>query len=190
MAIRPVVLPDNHSSKKDWKLWIYHFENIATVNGWDDAAKLQWLKVRLTGRGRMGFQCFSDELKETYATAMEALEKRFEPLSRQGQYQAEFQTCRWKKAEGWADFAEELQALVNRVYPTIEEKGKEQLALNHSLGELENPQVAFSIKQQCPKMVEEAVTATLEMESYLGPKAPGSVGIAVSHQKTVGRRCL
>ena len=31
-------------------------------------------------------------------------------------------------------------------------------------------QVAFSLKQKCPKNVDEAVTATLEMESYLLPK--------------------
>ena len=59
-------------------------------------------------------------------------------------------------------------------YPTLEAKGREQLAPNHFLGQLENPQVAFSVKQKRPKTLEEAVTATLEMESYLGPKAAGT----------------
>ena len=31
-------------------------------------------------------------------------------------------------------------------------------------------QVAFCLKQKCPKNVDEAVTATLEMETYLLPK--------------------
>ena len=68
--------------------------------------------------------------------------------------------------------------LVDRAYPTLEVNGREQLALNHFLGQLENPQVAFSVKQKRPKTLEEAVTATLEMESYLGPKAVGTAGIA------------
>lgn len=83
-----------------------------------------------------------------------------------------------KKTEGWADLAEELRVLVDRAYPTLQAKGREQLALNHFLGQLENPQVAFSVKQKHPKTLEEAVTATLEMESYLGPKAAGTAGIA------------
>ena len=81
--------------------------------------------------------------------ANEALGKCFESPHRQDRYQAEFQTCtcRWK-TEGLSDFAEELRVLVNKVYPTIKVKGKEQLAMNHYLGKLGNPQVAFSIKQQ------------------------------------------
>ena len=35
------------------------------------------------------------------------------------------------------------------------------------LEQLDNQQVVFSVKQKRPKSVDEAVTATLEMESYL-----------------------
>ena len=38
------------------------------------------------------------------------------------------------------------------------------------LGQLEHPQLAFSVKQRMLRMVEEAIRATLKMESYLAPK--------------------
>ena len=108
MATRPVVLPETFFREKDWQQWIYHFENVAAVNEWNNEAKLLWLKVLLTGRAQAVFQHFSDETKGMYMAAKEALGKHFESPSRQDRYQAEFQTCRWKKTEGWADFAEEL----------------------------------------------------------------------------------
>ena len=48
---------------------------------------------------------------------------------------------------------------------------KEQLALSHFLGQIDSAQIAFSVKQSKPKSVDEAVSATLERESSLDPKA-------------------
>ena len=53
----------------------------------------------------------------------------------------------------------------------LEEKARERLALNQFLAEIGNPQVAFGVKQKRPKTVEEAVIATIELESYLGSAA-------------------
>ena len=44
------------------------------------------------------------------------------------------------------------------------------------LRQLDPPQVAFSVKQKQPKNVDEAVAATIEMESYLSP--PETIGTA------------
>ena len=57
--------------------------------------------------------------------------------------------------------------LADKGYPDLEDKAKEQIALNHFLGQIEHTQVAFSVKQKRPKTLDEAVSATLEMESYL-----------------------
>ena len=52
----------------------------------------------------------------------------------------------------------------------MEDKARECLALKH-LGQIENPQVAFSVRQRQPiTSLVEAVSATIEMESYLQPK--------------------
>ena len=57
--------------------------------------------------------------------------------------------------------------------------GKRRKATNRVatfLGELIELQVAFGVRQRKPKTVEEAVTATLELESYLTPSSgPGRV---------------
>ena len=57
--------------------------------------------------------------------------------------------------------------LVDRAYPSLEDEARQQLALQRYLSQLDNEQVAFSIKQGKPRTIEAAVGATLECESYL-----------------------
>ena len=51
-AARPLILPETFDGTGSWSEWCYHFENVAAVNGWDGAQKLQWLRVRVTGRAQ------------------------------------------------------------------------------------------------------------------------------------------
>ena len=57
--------------------------------------------------------------------------------------------------------------LADKAFPELEEKAREQLALNHYLSHLDNPQVAFNVKQKRPANLIDAVGATIEIESYL-----------------------
>ena len=67
------------------------------------------------------------------------------------------------------EFADNLKTLVEKGFPKLQDNAKEQLALQNYLGQLDPPQVEFSVKQKQPKNVDEAVAATIEMESYLSP---------------------
>ena len=64
-----------------------------------------------------------------------------------------------------------LRELAHKGYPDLEEKAKEHLALNVFLSRIDNPQVAFSVKQKRPASLDEAVSATLEMECYANTEA-------------------
>ena len=59
--------------------------------------------------------------------------------------------------------------LVDKAYPTLDNEARQQLALQRYLSQLDNEQVAFSVKQRKPRTIEAAVAATLECESYLDP---------------------
>ena len=84
MATRPAVLPEpfkGTGGEYRWDDLLAHFNNVAAVNKWDEAAKLKWLKVRLTGPAQKAFQRIPDDKKADFGTAVELLEKRFEPES-------------------------------------------------------------------------------------------------------------
>ena len=167
MAAKPVVLPEPFSGETSWDKWSIHFENVTDVNGWDDEQKLKWLKVRLTGRAQKAFQRLPEASRATFDLAEAALKGRFEPESRKTRYQAEFQSRRKKTNEGLADFADDLQFLAEKAFPSLQHEARERLAINTYLQQLVQPQVAFSVKQKNPETLDDAVAATLEMESYM-----------------------
>ena len=82
-------------------------------------------------------------------------------------YLTEFYARKKRKTEDWASFAENVKTLAYLAFSNLEEAAREHLALTCYLEQLDNWQVAFSVKQKRPKSVGEAVTATLEMEPYL-----------------------
>ena len=176
MAARPLVLPETYNGEKSWDDWVEHFESVADVNEWtDDAKKLKWLHVRLTGRAASAFKKFPAATKADYKLTTEALKKRFEPESRKELYLAEMQSRRKRRDEDWATLGEELKTLAEKAYPGLQDEAQEVLALNHYLAQLDNPQVSFGVRQKQPKTVDEAVQHTLELESYLRPSRPGKV---------------
>lgn len=66
------------------------------------------------------------------------------------------------------DYAKDLKILVDKAY--LQTAAHDQMAFTQYLSQIDNVQVAFSVKQQKPATLGAAVSATLEMETYLGPK--------------------
>ena len=165
---RPLVLPESFNRKTDYCDWIDHFENVAAVNAWDDNAKLQWLKVRLTGRAQTALKRLLDATHRSYNETLAALKKQFEPESTRELYAAEFQTRRKGKTESWADFAEDLRRLADRAHADLEEAAREKLSLTRYLDQIADPQVSFGVKQSRPRNLDEAVAATLHKASCQG----------------------
>ena len=170
MATKPLVLPDTYTGEKSWKEWEYHFNNVAAVNDWDAENKLKWLKVRLTGRAQITFQRLPEASRASFEAASKALQERFEPTTQKTRYQAELHARRKKKSESWADLADDLRLLADRAYSDLEDKARETLALNAYLAQIDDSRVNFGVKQKAPQSLDEAVAATLELESYLPPK--------------------
>ena len=66
---------------------------------------------------------------------------------------------------------------MDKAFPDLQVEARECLAVRAYIQQLDQPQVAFSVKQSGPKTLDDAVTATLEMESYV-PLFPRTVTVA------------
>ena len=126
--------------------------------GWD-SSELQ------TAYGRLPITAWA-----SYADLTKALKDKFEPEAMKEMYVAEFQVRKKARTRGWAEFANHLKLLADKAFPELEDKAREYLALTQFTGQVDNPQVAFSVRQKRPTTLIEAVSATIEMESYLKPK--------------------
>ena len=169
MATRPLALPDTFTGegRQRFSDWIDHFESIATVNEWDDAAKKNWIRARLTGRAATAWKRLTDAEIDTYEHIVAALKRRFEPACRKEVFMAEFQRRSKQRTEDWASFGEDLRTLVERAYPSLQPEAQELLALNRFLDEIKDPQLAFGVRQRTPENLDQAVASTLELETYL-----------------------
>ena len=90
----------------------------------------------------------------------------FQPVSLRELYVVEFQTHMNEWGESWADFAEDLQGLVGRTYPDIQEEACERFLLDRYLERLSHLHLALGVKKSRPEDLDAAVIATLQMESY------------------------
>ena len=75
--------------------------------------------------------------------------------------------CKKHRGEDWGTFAEDLKTLIDKAYPELQDDTKEQLTLTQYLRQLEQQQLAFSVKL---RRMKSAVSATLKIESYLVPR--------------------
>ena len=124
----------------------------------------------------MAFKKFPVTARNSYKSTTIALRERFEPDNRRDLYLGEFQTRLKRRTESWPEFGEDLRALVDKAYPSLDDVARQQLALQKYLSQLDNEQVAFNVRQRKPKTIEAAVGATLECESYLvKPVTSGAV---------------
>ena len=146
--------------------WSDRFESISEINGWDEASKKLWVRVSMTGWAATAYKRLTAETRATHEATTKALKKRFEPDSKQNVYMAELNS---RTSEDWATFGKDLRTLAEKAYPDLEGEAQELLAL---LQCIEDPQLAFVVRQKQPETVDEAVQATLELHLYLPrPKA-------------------
>ena len=142
---------------------------------WTAAEQLLWLKVRLSRRAQAVFKRFDEADREDVGKALAALKDRFEPKSKKDFYMVEFQCRRKKRTEGWAEYVEDLQTLVDKAFSDLADVARQKIALQNFLQQLTDDKVGFAVRQSKSTTLQEAVTATLEAESFL-PKT-GSVAL-------------
>ena len=166
---KPLLLPEVFGGDpQSWTEWLEHFESVAAINTWESAEeKMKWLKVRITGQARMAFRKFPASVQTKYEECTKAFKQRFEPDSKKELYRAELTTRTRRRDEDWATYGDVLRTLADKAYSDLEEKARERLALGQFLSNIENPQVAFGVRQKCPETLDAAVRMTIELESYL-----------------------
>ena len=123
-------------------------------------------------------------MKQDFQAAKEAqpLPKRFEPESKRQLYVVEFQTRKRRQDELWSDFRDELR------FPELTRRLRIYcLSRERYFSELDNPKVAFAVRQRQPKTLDEAVSCTMEMESYLhqGSKISVVSDVPAEEQETL-----
>ena len=92
---------------------------------------------------------------------------------------------RRKINEDWADLADDLRRLADQAYLEFQVEAGERLAIDQYLRQLETPQITFSVKQKRPERLDDAVAATLGMETYVLGVPDGGVTVSAAEDSEV-----
>ena len=158
-TMHPVVLPEPYNGEAAGQIGT-STSSVVAVNRWKDGEKLLWLLVRLVSKAATAFKRVPVPAHGNFANCIEALREHFDPSSKRKLYLAGLLGRKKHWGEDWATFGEDLNTLVNKAYPELQDDAKEQLALTHYLGQLEQQQLAFSVKQRRPKLMDAAVSVS------------------------------
>ena len=82
----------------------------------------------------------SHKTQGSYATTKEALSQRFELPSKWQLYKVEFKSRQKQGKESWVDFGDDLLLLASKVFSSLQDKAREELALSKYLDQLKDPQ--------------------------------------------------
>ena len=151
---RPIIKPDRYDGKGPWKPYLKHFEMCATINGWDEKDKCQYLAVLLTGSAQQTLGSLQAELKD-YKQLVKSLECRFDPSGRKELHRAQLRNRRQKQSESLVELAEEIRRLVDQVYSDLPEDSRDRMGRDHFLDTLYDGEIRTRIIQMRTSTLDE-----------------------------------
>ena len=103
--------------------WHEHFENVATLVGWDEHWKLVHLTTNLRYTATAFYRSCSEEVRSKYTSLVAATKRRFTPIRLTAVQAQLFHNRQQQEKEAVDQFAQELQKLYNLAYAGATSEG-------------------------------------------------------------------
>ena len=162
---RPVFMPETFTGTgREWSDWSEQFDLAAEVNNWDEALKIKFMSLLLSGRARDMYSGLPTAAKNNYAMLKTAMSRCFEPCDSDDWGRASFTSRRRHPNETAREFGNALRRLANRAYPSADDRTRDMLARDQFILHLATGDFRVSLRAAKPKTLEEAIELSSEME--------------------------
>lgn len=168
---KPLAMPDMFNGKTSWIDYKAHFEACATLNGWTQQEKVDFLKTRLAGPARRTLTTISNSGIQSYNDIVTALSERFEPAGREEVYLAELRARRLKQDEKPQDLGDDIRRMCELAYPTYDTDALERVAKHHFLDAITDSQLRHDISLSGARTLTAAVQVASERQAFLQSEA-------------------
>ncbi|KAL7880306.1 hypothetical protein SRHO_G00025600, partial [Serrasalmus rhombeus] len=166
---RPVFMPESFTgSGRDWFDWSEQFEMAAEVNGWNDAFKLKFMSLLLTGRARDIYSGLAIEEKSSYPSLKAALTKCFQPCDSAEWNRVNFIGRKRLPQESAREYGNTLRRLVIKAYPTVGAPTQDLLAKDHFIANVGSAELRIQLRTAKLETLEEAINVASELELIRG----------------------
>jgi len=109
---------DQSLTNNSFQQWLEQFEMVSELAQWPENIKLKQLALRLRGSAQAYFRTCSEEQKHDYQALVQAMSQRFTPVRIQALECSTFHERKQGKKETVDTYAQELQRLFQRAYPS------------------------------------------------------------------------
>lgn len=162
---RPVFMPEVfNATNREWSDWVEQFEQAANVNGWDDAVKLKFMSLLLSGRARALYNGIPVEAKTNYELLKISLTKCLEPCRSDEWNRVAFTQRRRLPNETAQEFGNALRRLAVQAYPSVDDGTCDMLARDQFITHFAVGDFRISLRAAKPKTLEAAMHLAAEME--------------------------
>lgn len=161
----PVFMPETFTGMgREWSDWSEQFDLAADVNNWDEALKLKFMALLLSGRARDFYTGLPSEAKNNYLLLKAAMSQCFEPCDSDDWSRATFIARRRLPNETAREFGNALRRLAARAYPTADNRTRDMLARDQFITHFAVGDCRVSLRSAKPKTLEDAIDLASEME--------------------------
>ena len=159
--------PDKFDGRVSLREYLVHFESCGQINGWGEDEKATWLAASLKPDVIMALTGDRQINEMTYEEMVNCLEKRFGPVQSPENYLNELKGRRRLVKESLREFAQDIRRLSALAYPAFPPDLKDQMARDHFKDAVDDPEIRAAIFRAKPATMDEALSASLDMESFL-----------------------
>ena len=156
----------SYDGSTDWSDYLVQFEMVSQLNGWDNHTKAMELATSLKGPALTVMVDLDPTLRSDYLELVNALDIRFKATSSSELYRVQMKTRVKKRAESLAEMAQDIKRLTRQAYPLYPATMREPLALDCFVDALPDQEMRWTIYQNKPKTLDEALQLATEYEGF------------------------
>ena len=156
----------SYDGSTDWSDYLVQFEMVSQLNGWNNHTKAMELATSLKGPALTVMVDLNPTLRSDYLELVNALDIRFKATSSSELLQVQMKTRVKKRAESLAEMAQDIKRLTRQAYPLYPATMREPLALDCFVDALPNQEMRWTIYQNKPKTLDEALQLATEYEGF------------------------
>ena len=145
--------PDKYEGLTCFETFLTQFNNCAEYNRWSDSEKLSYLRWSLKGSTA---QMLWGARDMTYKQLVTRLISRFGSADMEEHYRVDLQ-CRRKNNETLKELAQDIRRLMMLSYPGDQTPISENLAKEHFIVVLEDPELELKIREREPHTLDSAL---------------------------------
>ena len=155
-----------YDGTSSWTDYLIQFELVGELNGWNEPTMAMYLATSLRGTAQSVLGDLDEGSRRDYGALVAILNQRFGPEHQTEMFRALLRNRTRQMNESLPDLAHEIRRLVKLAYPTGQHAILEDLAKNHFIDALSEPESRWQVQQTRPRNLDEAVRVAVELEAF------------------------